>query len=155
MLPNQAASITAVFPFIGVSSFIAFSMVSAAKGYEMIVCIPKGYSEERTEIMKAYGTKVIYVKEWRVDLAVSLAKQLSKKPKHYMPNQFENPWNIEDAFMAAAVKLARGGANVKTRATEIAASKAYYSGNSRCSSAPCNSYANAIQRKAAEIEKNL
>ena len=66
-----------------------------------------------------------------------------------------NPWNIEDAFMAAAVKLARGGANVKTRATEIAASKAYYSGNSRCSSAPCNSYANAIQRKATDIEKNL
>lgn len=66
-----------------------------------------------------------------------------------------NPWNIEDAFMAAAVKLARGGATAKTRAAEVAASKAYYSGNSRCSTAPCNSYANAIQRKAAEIENNL
>lgn len=66
-----------------------------------------------------------------------------------------NPWNIEDAFTAAAVKLARGGANAKTRAAEVAASKQYYSGNSKCSSAPCNSYANSIQRKAEEIEKNL
>jgi len=66
-----------------------------------------------------------------------------------------NPWNIEDAFMAAAVKLARAGAGAKTRTAEVAASKAYYSGRSTCSSGPCNSYANAIQRKATEIEKNL
>ncbi|MDP3793085.1 MAG: hypothetical protein Q8Q89_05175 [bacterium] len=66
-----------------------------------------------------------------------------------------NPWSIEDAFMAAAVKLARGGATAKTRVAEVAASKAYYSGKSYCSNAPCNSYANAIQRKATEIEKNL
>src|SRR3989344_206147 len=66
-----------------------------------------------------------------------------------------NPWNIEDAFTAAAVKLGRAGATAKTRAAEVAASKAYYSGKSYCSTAPCNSYANAIQRKAAEIEKNL
>jgi len=68
---------------------------------------------------------------------------------------FANPWNIEDAFVAAAVKLARGGATAQTRATEVAASKAYYSGNSRCTTASCNSYANSIQRKATEIEANL
>ncbi len=66
-----------------------------------------------------------------------------------------NPWSIEDAFVAAAVKLARAGAAAKTRVREIAASKAYYSGNSKCSTAACNSYANAIQRKAAEIEADL
>ncbi|HWA64438.1 MAG TPA: hypothetical protein VG866_01085 [Candidatus Paceibacterota bacterium] len=66
-----------------------------------------------------------------------------------------NPWNIEDAFTAAAIKLANGGANAKTAAAEIAASKAYYSGNSKCSTAACNSYANSVQRTAAEIEKSL
>ncbi|MEK9157934.1 MAG: lytic murein transglycosylase [Patescibacteria group bacterium] len=66
-----------------------------------------------------------------------------------------NPWNIEDAFTASAVKLARGGATAKTRAAEVAASKAYYSGNSKCSTAACNSYANAVQRVAAELEKSL
>lgn len=66
-----------------------------------------------------------------------------------------NPWNIEDAFMAAAVKLANAGATAKTRAAEVAASKAYYSGNSKCSKAQCNSYASTIQNKAAIIEQNL
>jgi len=66
-----------------------------------------------------------------------------------------NPWNIEDAFTASATKLANAGAGAKTRAAEVAASKAYYSGNSRCATASCNSYANAIQNKAAQIEQDL
>ena len=66
-----------------------------------------------------------------------------------------NPWNIEDAFTASALKLAKGGATSKTRAGEVAAAKAYYSGRSTCSSAPCNSYANAVLNKAAVIEANL
>ncbi|HZZ99258.1 MAG TPA: hypothetical protein VFK07_00920, partial [Candidatus Paceibacterota bacterium] len=66
-----------------------------------------------------------------------------------------NPWNIEDAFTAAAVKLAAGGATSQTTAGEVAASKAYYSGNPKCLSAPCNSYANAVQRTAAQIAQNL
>ncbi len=66
-----------------------------------------------------------------------------------------NPWNIQDAFTAAALKLARGGAAAKTRASEVAASKTYYSGNSKCATAACNSYANSVQRTAAELEKSL
>ncbi|OGN40847.1 MAG: hypothetical protein A2606_01880 [Candidatus Yanofskybacteria bacterium RIFOXYD1_FULL_42_10] len=66
-----------------------------------------------------------------------------------------NPWNIEDAFTAAAVKLARGGATSKTRAGEVAASKAYYCGNPKSTRSGCVNYANSVQRKAAEIEKNL
>ena len=66
-----------------------------------------------------------------------------------------SPWNIEDAFMAAAVKLANAGATAKTRTAEVAASKAYYSGKSNCRTAQCNSYANTIQNKAAIIEQSL
>ncbi len=66
-----------------------------------------------------------------------------------------NPWNIEDAFTAAAVKLANGGATSKTRAGEMAASKAYYCGNSKSTSSGCINYANAVQRKAASIEADL
>ena len=66
-----------------------------------------------------------------------------------------NPWNIEDAFMASALKLSKGGASSKTRAGEIAAAKAYYSGNSQCSKSACNSYASAVLNKAAIIEQSL
>ena len=66
-----------------------------------------------------------------------------------------DPWNIEDAFTASAIKLANAGATGKTAAAEIAASKAYFSGNSRCSTAVCNSYANNVQRVAAQLQQNL
>ncbi|MBI2063934.1 MAG: lytic murein transglycosylase [Candidatus Yanofskybacteria bacterium] len=66
-----------------------------------------------------------------------------------------NPWSIEDAFVAAAAKLARDGADSKTRAGEIAASKRYYCGNSASTKSGCVNYANSVQRKAAIIEQNL
>ncbi len=66
-----------------------------------------------------------------------------------------SPWNIEDAFMAAAIKLSRGGAAAGTRAGEIRAAKAYISGNANCTSSICNYYANLALDKAAIIEQNL
>src|SRR3989344_6591075 len=66
-----------------------------------------------------------------------------------------DPWNFEDAFTASALYLARRSATTQTRASEIAAAKAYISGNSKCSTSACNRYANGIQNIAAEIEKNL
>jgi len=66
-----------------------------------------------------------------------------------------NPWNTEDAFTAAAIKLAKGGATSQTRAGELAAAKAYISGNPNCSQAVCASYSNTILQKAATIQENL
>ncbi len=66
-----------------------------------------------------------------------------------------NPWNIEDAFTAAAIKLAQGGASSKTRQGEIGAAKAYISGKSSCTTKICNYYSNAVLSKAAIIEQNL
>ncbi len=70
---------------------------------------------------------------------------------HSLPN----PWNIEDAFVAAAAKLSRDGASSKTREGEISASKRYYCGSATSKSSGCINYANAVQRKAEEIAKNL
>lgn len=66
-----------------------------------------------------------------------------------------NPWNIEDAFMASAVKLAAAGATAKTRTAEMGAARAYIGGSTKCSSRICNYYANAVLNKAAVIEPNL
>ena len=70
-------------------------------------------------------------------------------------HQPPNPWNIEDAFMASAIKLANAGATAQTRAAETAAAKAYLSGNSKCSSRICNYYANTVLDKAAVIAQSL
>jgi len=66
-----------------------------------------------------------------------------------------NPWNIEDAFMAAAVKLAAAGAAKQTQTAEIKAAKIYISGRSTCNTRICRYYANAVLTKAAEIESQL
>jgi len=66
-----------------------------------------------------------------------------------------NPWSIEDAFVAAASKLAHDGADSKTKAGEIAASKRYFCGSATSTNSKCVNYANMVQRKAAEIEANL
>lgn len=66
-----------------------------------------------------------------------------------------SPWNFQDAFTASAIKLARSGATSKDRTGEIRAAKTYISGNPICSTATCNSYANTILQKAAQIAQDL
>lgn len=66
-----------------------------------------------------------------------------------------NPWSIEDAFMASAIKLARGGADKQTRAAESGAARAYIGGSIKCSSSICNYYSRTVLQKADEIERNL
>lgn len=75
---------------------IAFSRLAALKGYKMIVVMPEGLSKERTQIMKAYGTKIINVKKDGFSGAIEKAKQLGKKSKKFLPRQFDNPWNPEE-----------------------------------------------------------
>ncbi|MDP3244812.1 MAG: lytic murein transglycosylase [bacterium] len=77
--------------------------------------------------------------------------EVAKLTSHNPPS----PWNIEDAFTAAAVMLARRGATSKNRIGETAAAKAYISGSSSCAKSICNYYANAVLDKADEIEDNI
>lgn len=76
-------------------------------------------------------------------------EEVSRLTGHNPPS----PWNVEDAFTASAIKLARAGANKQTKAGETAAAKAYISGKTTCSTRTCNYYTNAVLRKAEAIEK--
>ena len=75
---------------------IAFSFVAAVKGYKMVAVMPKGMSREREQIMRGYGAKVLFSEKGCVKCAVDIAENLAKKPRYYMPRQFENKWNIEE-----------------------------------------------------------
>src|SRR3989344_239634 len=75
---------------------IAFSMITAQKGYKMIAVMPKGMSEERAKIMKAYGAKVVYVKKDCFGCAIDTAKKMGEKKGTFLPRQFDNPWNPEE-----------------------------------------------------------
>lgn len=66
-----------------------------------------------------------------------------------------SPWNVEDAFTAAAIFLADAGADAKTEAGEIRAAKTYISGRPSCTRYVCRSYANRIISLARDIDRIL
>jgi len=78
-------------------------------------------------------------------------KRVAELTGHNPPN----PWNVEDAFTAAALFLADRGADSKTVAGETSAAKAYISGSQSCNRYVCRSYASRIISLARDIENTL
>ena len=72
----------------------ALSMVAAAKGYKMIVVMPKAFSMERVAISKAFGAEVRLVGDFDVTEARQTAIELGRKPGFWCPQQFDNEWNV-------------------------------------------------------------
>lgn len=74
----------------------ALSMVAAAKGYRMLVVMPKGLSSERVAISRAFGAEVMFCGNFHVNDALKQAKELARQPGHFCPSQFESEWNVEE-----------------------------------------------------------
>ena len=74
---------------------IAFSFVCAVKGYSTTIVMPKGLGVERERMIRNFGAELILVREHCPKCAVEQAEKLGKRPRTYLPRQFENPWNIE------------------------------------------------------------
>ncbi len=66
-----------------------------------------------------------------------------------------SPWNVEDAFTAAAVFLADAGADAQTESAELRAAKTYISGSPNCTSQICRSYSRRIVALAQDIDRIL
>ncbi len=76
---------------------------------------------------------------------------VSKLTGHRPPS----PWNIEDAFTAAGLKLAEAGADKQTYATENKAAKIYIAGKRWNSSLTARIYANNVMAEAARIQNDI
>ena len=75
---------------------IAFSMAGAAKGYKVVIVMCETMTEERSNFIRAYGAEVILTPACdSLKGAVDKAKELAKKPNHWMPAQFDNYDNVE------------------------------------------------------------
>jgi cysteine synthase A len=75
---------------------IGLAMIAAAKGYKTIFTMPETVSQERKDLLRAYGAELVLVKpEEGVNMtgAVKRAEQLSKEHGYYYTRQFENPAN--------------------------------------------------------------
>ncbi|BCU82275.1 cysteine synthase [Polycladomyces abyssicola] len=76
---------------------IGLALVGAARGYRTILVMPDTMSQERINILKAYGAEVVLSPgHERMPGAIRVAKEiLEKTPGAFMPLQFENEANPE------------------------------------------------------------
>ena len=85
---------------------IALAMVSAIKGYNMILIMPDNLSQERRDAMGAYGAKLILVtQEQGMEGARDLANQMEKDGKGKQLDQFSNDDNPNAHVNATAEEI--------------------------------------------------
>jgi len=76
---------------------IGLAMVAAVKKYKLILVMPESMSIERRKLMSAYGASFeLTPREIGMKGAIEKAKEIVSRNKNaWMPQQFDNPANIE------------------------------------------------------------
>ena len=88
---------------------VGLAMVAAVKGYRLILVMPDSMSIERRRLMLAYGASFeLTPREKGMKGAIAKAEELvAMTPGAWMPQQFENPANIDVHVHTTAEEIAR------------------------------------------------
>ena len=88
---------------------VGLAMVAAVKGYKLILVMPDSMSVERRRLMLAYGASFdLTPREKGMKGAIARAQELlAEHPGSWMPQQFENPANIEAHVRSTAEEILR------------------------------------------------
>lgn len=86
---------------------VGLAMVAAVKGYKLVLVMPESMSIERRRLMLAYGaTFDLTPREKGMKGAIERAIELvDQTPGAWMPQQFENPANIEVHTRTTALEI--------------------------------------------------
>lgn len=76
---------------------IGLALVAAVKGYQLTLTMPDTMSEERQNLLAAYGADLILTPDTKgMHAAIQKAQQTAAShPRYFMPQQFDNPANPE------------------------------------------------------------
>ncbi len=87
---------------------IGLAMVAAVKGYKLVLVMPDSMSIERRRLMLAYGaTFELTPREKGMKGSIARAQEIvAATPGAWMPQQFENPANIEVHGRTTAAEIA-------------------------------------------------
>ena len=87
---------------------IGLAMVAAVKGYKLVLVMPESMSVERRRLMQAYGARFeLTPKEGGMKAAIQRAHDLAAKSSEaWIPQQFENPANIDVHVRTTAEEIA-------------------------------------------------
>jgi len=88
---------------------IGLAMVAAVKGYKLILVMPESMSIERRRLMLAYGAEFdLTAKEKGMSGSIERAQQLiDRTPGSWMPQQFDNPANVDVHRRTTAQEILR------------------------------------------------
>ena len=87
---------------------VGLAMVAAVKGYKLILVMPDSMSIERRRLMLAYGARFeLTPREKGMKGSIARAQELvTQTPNSWMPQQFENPANIDIHVRTTAQEIA-------------------------------------------------
>jgi len=76
---------------------VGLAMVAAVKGYRVVLVMPDSFSVERRRLMLAYGAELALTPRAQgIKGAIAKAEEIvASTPGAWMPQQFENPSNID------------------------------------------------------------
>ena len=83
---------------------IGLSLVAAAKGYDITIVMPASKSQERRDLMKAYGADLELV-EGEMEDARAVADRLEAEEGMYQLRQFENEANPDAHYRTTGVEI--------------------------------------------------
>jgi cysteine synthase A len=86
---------------------VGLAMVAAVKGYKLVLVMPESMSLERRRLMLAYGARFdLTPREKGMKGAIERALEIvGETPGAWMPQQFENPANIEVHIRTTAQEI--------------------------------------------------
>ncbi len=87
---------------------IGLAMVAAVKGYKLILVMPESMSIERRRLMLAYGASFdLTPREKGMKGSIARAQEIvASMPGAWMPQQFDNPANVEVHAQTTAQEIA-------------------------------------------------
>lgn len=89
---------------------IAYAMVGAAKGYRVRLVMPTNVSEERKQLVTAFGAEIVYSDALEgSDGAIRVARRMrDENPDlYYFPDQYNNPANWQAHYHGTGVEVWR------------------------------------------------
>ncbi|MCF6156184.1 MAG: cysteine synthase family protein [Candidatus Brocadia sp.] len=88
----------------------ALAMIAAVKGYKCIITMPDKMSDEKKNLMKAFGARVVVtptdVPPDSPESYYSVARRIAREtPNSYYPDQYNNPRNIDSHYYTTGPEI--------------------------------------------------